>query len=736
MEIQKGARPIIGIVISQSSGNEQKQMLKGIIRQAQDLNMDTVILSNVYNGSRFEPALVTENRIYDLIQNNRLDGIILTSFVFEPELRDYIYDKIGRIKGIPVVAAGIDVPDFPFVNVDVTADFESMTDHLIVKHGFTRINMLTGPQSVQTSHERLAGYKASLLKHGIPFEQERIFFGDFWTSSGSQYAVKLIRKEIEMPEAVICANEFMAFGLCDTLVENGVRIPDDISVIGYEHIGERVYHYPVLTTCLRSRYELGAAAVLMLSERITGISRKKRFNLSGRIVQGDSCPCGVRQEEYTRELAEIRSERHYSSLNLWGLFEEHLTACRSVNDYIGVLSQFSYILRNIDRMYLCLNDDWCSSESADTRKSPLMLCYPICGGGKAFDNPIFFSRTELMPGNIIEPEKPSAYYLCPVYFDKRSFGYFILCYERADGYDASFSSWLKSASQALEFLRMKNDVRLLMQHQDLSVIYDSATGLYSSVGFTNALDYAISAQSGKKVLLLLMKTEIFSPKIRLDPEDDRFMYPEMIADTLKQLIHNDNCFCGRPQPDLYAFAAVGDFDDDMICGLIADKLNTLLIRKEKYIRSHGLDSYAFSCELYETDKFSYEEAFASLIARIDSEIEKGAAKHTLQGYAEFQRLRDDIYLEPSREINIEEICARFNCSAGHFRRLYKERFDVSCHQDIITSKIYLAKYLLITTVLDIAGIAEKCGYDDYKYFLRQFQQCCGHTPSQYRSLFY
>ena len=83
----------------------------------------------------------------------------------------------------------------------------------------------------------------------------------------------------------------MAYGLCDMLIHNGISIPQDITVIGYEYVGERFYHTPILTTFQRNRYAVGASAVnrlwsLMKNSEYTPVSTK------GFLVSGNSCSCG------------------------------------------------------------------------------------------------------------------------------------------------------------------------------------------------------------------------------------------------------------------------------------------------------------------------------------------------------------------------------------------------------------------------------------------------------------
>jgi AraC family L-rhamnose operon transcriptional activator RhaR len=84
------------------------------------------------------------------------------------------------------------------------------------------------------------------------------------------------------------------------------------------------------------------------------------------------------------------------------------------------------------------------------------------------------------------------------------------------------------------------------------------------------------------------------------------------------------------------------------------------------------------------------------------------------------------------ECDTDNICRRYSFSSGYFRQIYKDFFGVSFHQDVIRARVFLAMYLLTTTVQSAASIAESCGYDECNYFLRQFQKVTGMTPGKFR----
>ena len=260
----------IGIIAAEVNSIEQRQIMKGVIAEGQALKQRIVVFSNIYNSYEYDQSLDLENNIYELMFSQELCGLIMIAESFTNEkLRDRVRDMLEKRQDIPVIIIGIYIPGlaFPnvrFINANDSLDMESITTHLIETHGFTKIDMLTGFEGNEAAIQRVTGYRKALEMHGITFEASRVYWGDFWMPSGVALAKRYISGELEMPDAIICANDYMAYGLLDTFLENGVSIPDDVSVIGYEFIQERIFHSPVLTTYQRGRKELGSSAVRMI----------------------------------------------------------------------------------------------------------------------------------------------------------------------------------------------------------------------------------------------------------------------------------------------------------------------------------------------------------------------------------------------------------------------------------------------------------------------------------------
>lgn len=169
-------RSVYGVIAAQVADIEQREILFGIIETAQKMNIDIAVISNIYNPNETAEMIKTENQIYNLILSNEFDGFILISeSIINKDVQKLVIENLSKRKNVPIVAIGTPLPDFVlpnfhFINTSDERDIEDITDHLIEVHGFTNIHILTGYNFITASHKRVEGYKASLEKHGISFD--------------------------------------------------------------------------------------------------------------------------------------------------------------------------------------------------------------------------------------------------------------------------------------------------------------------------------------------------------------------------------------------------------------------------------------------------------------------------------------------------------------------------------------------------------------------------------------
>lgn len=720
----------IGIIAAEVNSIEQRQIMKGVIAEGQALKQRIVVFSNIYNSYEYDQSLDLENNIYELMFSQELCGLIMIAESFTNEqLRDRVRDMLEKRQDIPVIIIGIYIPGlaFPnvrFINANDSLDMESITTHLIETHGFTKIDMLTGFEGNEAAIQRVTGYRKALELHGITFEASRVYWGDFWMPSGIALAKRYISGELELPDAIICANDYMAYGLLDTFLENGVSIPDDVSVIGYEFIQERNFHSPVLTTYQRGRKELGSSAVRMIYAAAHGAEPPVFSPPKGKLICGETCPCGIEHEQMHHELGRLREKQQFERWNVLGTMEQQLTLCSTLDELIRVMSERHYWVRSVQNMYLCLCDNWYDT-GAET-PSDLMSCRSVMPW-HLHEPPIVCPRYDLSALYQNAPDTAVHYYL-PIFFERHFFGYFVLEYYQADTYDDIFRNWMKSITIGLTFLCMKNDIRYLLQCQNLSEQHDSLTGLYNLRGLESVLGARLESNK-QPVYAIAVRIGALRSDISPEAQVEQSALIQKTAEALR-LLNFENALIARSSIQTFICAGFACESDEQ-CTLLVDKLIAVLLHHTGVCETVGMESV-----LVESIAFSPDTSASDNISRLHAKLETATARLAEQ---KIQPHADTLFSVRNHIYNMvissaDTICRKYSFSTGYFRQIYKEMFGISFHQDVIRARILCAIYLLTTTVQSIASISEQCGYEDCNYFLRQFQKITGLTPGQYRRL--
>lgn len=718
--LNKKKRPVCGVVAAEANSIEQRQIIEGIVSQNQLYGIDTAVISNIYNPNVKEQELYCENRIYELILSEDLDSIILISESFvNDELRKYVTDYIFR-KNVPVVVIGnimdgLVNPNCIYINTSDENDMEDVTNHLIEEHGLKDIHLLTGYDFIKASQLRVQGYKKALESHGIPFDANKVFYGNFWMNSGEDMAEKYADGSIPLPQGIVCANDYMAYGLMDKFSELGISVPEDVMIAGYEFVGGRELHTPVLTTYQRNREELGRAAAESVYNKMNGIDTE--FSPPrGKIIKGGSCSCGADCKQLRQELSLARVKKDFEHFNLFNPLDQQLTNARTLDEFMSTCGSFQWQVRSVNDIIFCLYKNWYDSESAP---SEFLNCRSIV----PWSDTLPFEMNKFGIGDFLSRwDIPCVYYFTPLFCNDRMFGYSVLKYDCPDTYDDIYRNWIKSVSNGLEFLRMKNDIKYLTQCQNLSESRDTLTGMFNENGIRSLYQTVIDEDISAVMIILrvCLSSDTFSDL------DGKIAAIVDAAEAVRQFCGSQE-ISGRVNDNTF----VCIIREDCMPETAADKLSSVLLQHKIYMEKYGPDS--FLCAAVECEGRPYNELFKECCELLDEKNSKTEEMRNQPHYAEMLRIRSYIYMNPQESFEPEKLRKLYPYSAGHLRELYKKCFGVSIHQDCISARISRAKYYLTATPMNMAEIAERCGYVDSKYFLRQFMSAVGMTPGKYRN---
>ena len=212
----------------------------------------------------------------------QVDGVLLLNGHLFGQSRDG--KGVPARIGVPTVALCEAIPhaDIPQIEVDNRAGARRMTRYL-ASLGHRHIAYVHGPAGNILERERLRGYRDGLRNEGLAFSPALVIPGDYSLDAGAAAGEALLALA-ERPTAVFCANDEMAIGLIRSLVLAGVRVPQDISVAGFDDIEFSAMVQPALTTVAQPRRELGRVGAQVLVDLLAGRPAPARRRLQTKLV--------------------------------------------------------------------------------------------------------------------------------------------------------------------------------------------------------------------------------------------------------------------------------------------------------------------------------------------------------------------------------------------------------------------------------------------------------------------
>jgi LacI family transcriptional regulator len=254
-----GRAGCIGVVASTTQSTWFSQILAGIEEQLADSRQSVLLASLLLNG-RYDSSTVAA-----WISEHRVDGLIFIRYT----RREHGLFTAAAAAGLPVVLIGPDIkaPASCIVRCNNVDAGRLVGEHLIGL-GHVRVAFAGGPRDSIDTRDRHRGLSQALIDAQLELPDQRVWFGPHYGSeAGVEYAHSFLALPPRArPSAVVMGNDAMALGFMRTVLQQGVKVPDDVSVVGFDGIPEGGLYWPGLTSVLQPVHRMGASGCRALLE--------------------------------------------------------------------------------------------------------------------------------------------------------------------------------------------------------------------------------------------------------------------------------------------------------------------------------------------------------------------------------------------------------------------------------------------------------------------------------------
>lgn len=405
--------------------------------------------TDFYNGGVFDDGAKS---IYGIINFNIVDALVVLDNSFHNE--QIVNDIITHAKscGKPVVIVGNTADGCWSIRAAYEDTFRKMLDHVIKEHGVTDTFFIAGHdvEADRDSAVRIRCYKDVLEENGIAFDKAKVAYGQYWEGPVRTIVYDLVKDGKKPPQAIFCANDYMAFAACKELEKCGYKVPEDVIVTGFDGVPAAEYFSPQLTTCCDDAETLSELTLSTVLRAVEGLP-PENLTYDYKTTISESCGCKKFSDIAFRSTA---LDLHYT-INEMELHEEFVYACidhmLEIEDMNKLYSTLSEAI--LENSYICLNSDFVAKAIDYSRLSrrPFTDDLIVISSKYSYsesDTPLSMSITDMVPHFLEWLNDDTSFYLTAIHVGSQIVGYYAAKTNIIDKHAAKINRVLKAITIA------------------------------------------------------------------------------------------------------------------------------------------------------------------------------------------------------------------------------------------------------------------------------------------------
>ena len=503
-------RKKIAIFGSNLTSRYKRSLCRVFTLAAQEFDLDLVIF-NTYGkiGTRNGFTEDYETEILDYFDLDQFDGIVFDGDGYSVDgMSESIERKLRSLK-CPVVSISSRIEGFHNIDFDDNGGLRAMVEHFLDHHHFTRIAYLSGPLNHPDAVSRLNEFRTVMKEHGLPEDGVGMFEGDFWYNKGSEAAHYFLSLS-ERPEAIVCANDYMAISLINNLRKHGIKVPEDIAVSGYDGTLEGKELLPHLTTVTRERKDIARKALKLLVDISDGKDGKDvDLCVSPKPILAQSCGCEPLDYQHVLDIvARVHEEKRMMSTDLYESESAmvKLNKVDNIRKMEAVFAEDSVNFGEYSSFFMMVHADengipaFNSSFSAPSGNFVPVIWIDknkeYAGSPRTLNRSLFIPKTD--------SDRCHVYYLMSVHCAEKLFGYSIVEMTGTDIFTEFHNMWIHNLGLTLNALQKDDRINKLIDKLEGLSVTDDLTGMLNRRGFDDRSRNEIANISESKTVCTMV----------------------------------------------------------------------------------------------------------------------------------------------------------------------------------------------------------------------------------------
>ncbi|MCR5686365.1 MAG: GGDEF domain-containing protein [Lachnospiraceae bacterium] len=497
-----------------------KSVLEGVMAEAEKENVDVFAFVSYVLWDRTPQNLFQLNMI-DVVRPEEFDGaILLTNTMNAPEEHDKVVALFGAA-GVPMISLEVRLPGIPYIGTENYNGMCELVTHLATEHGVKKVVYVRGIEGHPEDAIRQQALKDTVAKYGM--ELLDIIDGDFGYYISSENTQKWIDDGRELPDAFICANDHTAIGVMSALNKNGIDVPGQVKVTGFDCIDEGRVTFPMLATITRGWDRLGTYAYLELKRQMEHPDPDYEAEYESSFVPSESCGCEASPQDSAWRMNKVRSvyTENIQRVTFDSYFQDMTIAAGKTDGK----EEFQHTMGEVLNNYNFLGDNfWLCTEPELFELEDNVYTHWVKGYSEELDvifwkkegmrlEPFRFKKHDMVPGYAKIDNESHLYVFSPLNYQDFLIGYVVIKDDPSMVYSQELRRWVTNMDNV--FMAMRQNIFTLKANKRLREIYmtDFLTGIYNRTGCEDVLFGFIETQKKKGLSTILLFADIDRMKL-------------------------------------------------------------------------------------------------------------------------------------------------------------------------------------------------------------------------------
>jgi len=480
-------RKRIAVLMAGVDREYQHALTKGMALAARTAGADLCIFNCQGQPDGFVRNDRGERAIFTLPDLHTFDGAVaLLATIPTKVCRDQIRAMLNQRPEMPLVTIDVRHGQSVQLGFDDVSSVRELITHLLDVHGARSLAVVTGPMESWVSVMRYEATCEVLRERGIVLPENAVYDGRWGREGGRAAAESFLEKLEKMPDAIVCGNDDMAFGLYEGLQAAGLRVPEDVLVTGFDAREEAVGRG--LTTIRRPVHEAGELAVNTLLDWMeNGRPKEDNVTLPTHLIYGDSCGCPLHPSR-AASCIELMSSEHRLIEKVLRQTTEFTTMLANVSTQRQAGEQLTEFARMwyAKEMHVCVVPNYMNGETEqfpETYPEEMLLLSGWSGDREILQQR--FHTKQLVPRLEEERDEPLALVFSPLHYMENNIGYLVFDVEHV--VSTVLPSLLLLMSSSLMSLYLRTTIQNYMSTLENISIHDELTGLHNRRGMKQLL---------------------------------------------------------------------------------------------------------------------------------------------------------------------------------------------------------------------------------------------------------